>query len=144
MPYHGSMAWWEASLLVALIGVLLLAALYLVVRSSRRGKRFMRLPLKGKIAFAKALARDPEIPAYAKGVLAVTIAYLALPFDLIPDFIPVLGQLDDLFLAGIAVAMIIMLVPGDRFDAALEAAEPAPPVPEKRRPAPPSPPATLP
>lgn len=138
------MAWWETVLLVAFIGVLLLAALYLVVRSTRRGKRFVRLSLKGKIAFAKALARDPEIPAYAKGVLAVTIAYLALPFDLIPDFIPVLGQLDDLFLVGIAVAMIIILVPGDRFDAALDAAEPPPPVPQKRRPAPPSPPATLP
>lgn len=137
------MEWWEVALLVALLVVLLVAALYLVVRSTRRGRRFLGLSLQGKIAFAKALARDPEIPAYAKGIIAVAIAYLALPFDLIPDFIPVLGQLDDVLFVGIAIALIIMLVPGDRFDAALDAADPPAPVREKRRPAPPSPPAAL-
>jgi uncharacterized membrane protein YkvA (DUF1232 family) len=136
------MEWWETALLVGFIGVLLLAAVYMMVRSTRRGRRFIKLPLPGKVRFMKALAKDPEIPAYAKGILAVAIAYLALPLDLIPDFIPVIGQLDDIFFVGIAIAMILLLVPGDRFDAALAAAEPVEPRSAPRH-APPSPPPAL-
>ena len=42
------------------------------------------------------LARDPRVPVQQKAVLAGIAAYLAFPIDLIPDFIPIIGQLDDL------------------------------------------------
>jgi uncharacterized membrane protein YkvA (DUF1232 family) len=46
----------------------------------------------------KRLLRDPRVPRRAKFALALVIPYLASPIDLIPDFIPVLGQLDDALL----------------------------------------------
>jgi uncharacterized membrane protein YkvA (DUF1232 family) len=46
----------------------------------------------------KRLLTDPRVPRRAKVTLAVVIPYLVMPFDLIPDFIPVLGQLDDALL----------------------------------------------
>jgi uncharacterized membrane protein YkvA (DUF1232 family) len=46
----------------------------------------------------KRLLRDPRVPRRAKVALALVIPYLASPIDLIPDFIPVLGQLDDALL----------------------------------------------
>lgn len=46
----------------------------------------------------KRLLRDPRVPRSAKFTLALVIPYLASPIDLIPDFIPVLGQLDDALL----------------------------------------------
>jgi len=50
------------------------------------------------------------------------VGYLALPFDLIPDFIPVVGQLDDILVLTLAIALLIATIPRDRFDAALTAA----------------------
>jgi uncharacterized membrane protein YkvA (DUF1232 family) len=46
----------------------------------------------------KRLLRDPRVPRSAKLTLALVIPYLASPIDLIPDFIPVLGQIDDALL----------------------------------------------
>jgi uncharacterized membrane protein YkvA (DUF1232 family) len=46
----------------------------------------------------KRLLRDPRVPRRAKVTLALVIPYLVMPFDLIPDFIPVVGQLDDALL----------------------------------------------
>ena len=49
------------------------------------------------------LAADPILPAATKVVLAAAVLYLLSPIDLIPDFIPVLGYFDDLFVAAIVV-----------------------------------------
>ena len=46
----------------------------------------------------KRLLRDPRVPRRAKVTLGLVIPYLVMPFDLIPDFIPVIGQLDDALL----------------------------------------------
>lgn len=64
--------------------------------------------------YALYLARgDPRIPWYAKGVLALTVAYALSPIDLIPDFIPVLGYLDDLILIPAGIASAVSLMPPD-------------------------------
>lgn len=56
-------------------------------------------------------ARDPRVPWIAKLVLAVVVGYALSPIDLIPDFIPVLGYLDDLLLLPLGIALAIRLIP---------------------------------
>lgn len=55
--------------------------------------------------------RDPKNPWYAKLLAAGVVAYAAGPIDLIPDFIPVLGILDDLIIVPIGAALAIKMVP---------------------------------
>lgn len=56
-------------------------------------------------------ARHPDTPWYAKLLVAAIVAYALSPIDLIPDFIPIVGYLDDLVLLPIAIALAIRLVP---------------------------------
>lgn len=57
------------------------------------------------------LTRDPRVPARSKATLLLLGGYLALPFDLIPDFIPGAGQLDDVVVVAFALDQIINRVP---------------------------------
>jgi len=56
-------------------------------------------------------ARDPRTPWHAKLLVAGIVAYAFSPIDLIPDFVPVLGYLDDLVLIPIGIALAIKLIP---------------------------------
>jgi len=58
------------------------------------------------IVLFKRLLRDPRVPRRAKVAIALLVPYLASPFDLIPDFIPVAGQLDDAVLVAVAIAYV--------------------------------------
>jgi len=58
-------------------------------------------------------ARDPRVPWYAK-ILAFAVAGYALsPIDLIPDFIPVLGYLDDLIIVPLGIWLVLSLIPNE-------------------------------
>jgi uncharacterized membrane protein YkvA (DUF1232 family) len=54
---------------------------------------------------------DPRVPWYAKGWMILVLAYAFSPIDLIPDFIPVLGYLDDLILVPLGVYLAIRMIP---------------------------------
>jgi uncharacterized membrane protein YkvA (DUF1232 family) len=56
-------------------------------------------------------ARDPRVPWYAKALAVVVAAYALSPIDLIPDFIPVLGYLDDVILVPLGVLLTVRLIP---------------------------------
>jgi len=56
-------------------------------------------------------ARDPRTPWYAKVLAVAIVAYALSPVDLIPDFIPVLGYLDELVLIPAGIALVIRLIP---------------------------------
>ncbi|MGH6661453.1 MAG: YkvA family protein [Rhodospirillales bacterium] len=58
-------------------------------------------------------ARDPRVPWWVKALALVTAAYALSPIDLIPDFIPVIGYLDDLILVPLAIVLIVRLVPAE-------------------------------
>jgi len=73
---------------------------------------------RSKVATLKAdtyalylASRDPRVPWHAKALAALTVAYALSPIDLIPDFIPVLGYLDDLLLVPLGLALAVHLVP---------------------------------
>lgn len=55
--------------------------------------------------------RDPRVPWYAKVVAACVVGYAFSPIDLIPDFIPVLGYLDDLILIPLGSALALRMIP---------------------------------
>ena len=59
------------------------------------------------------VARDPRTPWYAKLIAAAVVAYALSPLDLIPDFVPVLGYLDDLIIVPAGIALVLRLVPAE-------------------------------
>lgn len=58
-------------------------------------------------------ARDPRTPWFAKAMAAAVAAYALSPIDLIPDFIPVLGYLDDLLILPIGILLVVRMIPAD-------------------------------
>ncbi|NUB09331.1 DUF1232 domain-containing protein [Azospirillum sp. Vi22] len=56
-------------------------------------------------------ARDPRTPWYARVAAAAVAAYALSPIDLIPDFVPVLGYLDDLLIVPLGILLVIRLIP---------------------------------
>ena len=67
--------------------------------------------LKTEIDAVYLAYKDPRVPWYAKLFIACVIGYALSPIDLIPDFIPVIGYLDDLILIPLAIAMVVKMIP---------------------------------
>lgn len=69
------------------------------------------------------LFKHPQTPLSAKVVAIAVIAYAVSPIDLIPDFIPIIGQLDELILLPLGVALAVKLTPQPLWEARLREAE---------------------
>lgn len=69
--------------------------------------------LKRDVIALYLAARDPRTPWYAKAMAALVAAYALSPIDLIPDFIPIFGYLDDLILIPLGIALAVRMVPED-------------------------------
>jgi uncharacterized membrane protein YkvA (DUF1232 family) len=69
--------------------------------------------LKRDVVAIALAVRDPRVPWYAKAVGACVVAYALSPIDLIPDFVPVLGYLDDLVLVPLGLMLVLRLIPAD-------------------------------
>ncbi|MBI5100938.1 MAG: DUF1232 domain-containing protein [Nitrospirae bacterium] len=67
--------------------------------------------IKREIRLYQRVLRDDRTPKTAKCLLGFAIGYLLLPFDIIPDFIPVIGHLDDLIVVPALVVLALKLVP---------------------------------
>ena len=67
--------------------------------------------LKSEIHALYLAARDPRTPWYAKALAALIIGYALSPIDLIPDFIHVLGYIDDLVIVPAGIALLIRMIP---------------------------------
>jgi uncharacterized membrane protein YkvA (DUF1232 family) len=101
---------WQLWTLVMLGGLILawaLAVLFFVV-AGRGGKARTLLGFVPDCAILVGrLLRDPRVSRRRKLLLAATAGYLALPFDLVPDFIPLVGQLDDAILVAFVVRHLL-------------------------------------
>ena len=67
--------------------------------------------LKREIVVLYFAVRDPRTPLAAKLIAGLVVAYALSPIDLIPDFIPILGYLDDLILVPLGIALCLRLIP---------------------------------
>jgi uncharacterized membrane protein YkvA (DUF1232 family) len=76
----------------------------------RRMRDWARL-IKRDVHALYLARRDPRVPWYAKALAALVAGYALSPIDLIPDFIPVLGYLDDVILVPLGIAVVIRLIP---------------------------------
>jgi uncharacterized membrane protein YkvA (DUF1232 family) len=83
-------------------------SLLVLVRAGRRGDAaaLVRFVPDCLVLFRRLLA-DPRVPRPRKAALAATLAYLATPFDLVPDFIPVAGQVDDALVVALALRGVL-------------------------------------
>lgn len=79
--------------------------------------------MRAKLSLVWQMFRDPAVPLLPKAILPVLAAYLAMPFDLIPDFIPLLGQLDDLVVIAAGLSAFVWLTPQDVIERHLRALE---------------------
>jgi uncharacterized membrane protein YkvA (DUF1232 family) len=67
--------------------------------------------LKAEFDFYRRLQKHPQTPVLAKFCLWLAIGYLLMPFDLIPDFLPVIGQLDELVIIPLLLYFALKLTP---------------------------------
>ena len=89
-----------------------------MVSAKKAKPRFDRLrawarELKCDVHALYLAARDPRVPWYAKAVALGVAGYALSPIDLIPDFIPVIGHLDDLIIVPLGIWLAVRLIPAD-------------------------------
>lgn len=67
--------------------------------------------LKQEFEVYRLVLKHPQTPWMAKCFLGLAVGYLLLPFDLIPDFIPILGQLDDVIIIPVLLYLALLFIP---------------------------------
>lgn len=69
--------------------------------------------LKRKLALYRLVLKDPRTPVMPKILLWLAVGYTLLPFDLIPDFLPVVGHIDDVIIVPLLVVIAMRLIPAE-------------------------------
>ena len=100
-----------AALLVALAILLLRALRHRDAAGRALVQRILRLPLRDKLRLALALMRERRIPLLVRAVPPALVLYLAMPLDIIPDFIPVIGHLDDALVLLLGIGVLLRFTP---------------------------------
>jgi uncharacterized membrane protein YkvA (DUF1232 family) len=100
-----------------LIAIILLAVGAFVLwrkasgRTRQIAERVQKLPWRARFELAGRLVGDERMPLPVRAIPALLVLYLALPLDIVPDFIPVLGQLDDIAVVVVAVGLFARFAP---------------------------------
>ena len=106
---------WTLVLVMAVVAVgFALAAVLMLQWLGKREpySNFIKLRTRRKLTFVRLVMGDNRVPMYVKVIPVLLLIYLTSPIDLVPDFIPVLGYLDDVVIGLLALALIIRLTSG--------------------------------
>jgi uncharacterized membrane protein YkvA (DUF1232 family) len=113
---------WPWGLLLIALGVYLAFVLALLLAGRREHARALAGVVPDCIVMIRRLIADPATTRRQRLVLGALVAYLLSPVDLVPDFVPVAGQLDDAVIVGLALRMVLR----GRGEDAIRAAWPGP------------------
>jgi uncharacterized membrane protein YkvA (DUF1232 family) len=97
---------WPWGLLLIALGLYVVAVAALIAGGRREDARALAGFIPDCIVLVSRLARDRRISRPRRAVLFVVLGYLALPIDLVPDFLPGIGQLDDAVVLGLALRLV--------------------------------------
>jgi uncharacterized membrane protein YkvA (DUF1232 family) len=103
------MHWWSwllvsLSVLLAVYAAFIIA---LILVGRRSDARALATFIPDCIVLVTRLANDPRVPRRRKMLLLALVGYLAVPFDLVPDFIPIAGQLDDAIIVALVLRSLV-------------------------------------
>jgi uncharacterized membrane protein YkvA (DUF1232 family) len=102
-----SIDWWPWGVLIVALGVYVVTVAALLAAGRREDARALAGFIPDCIVLVSRLARNPDISRPRRAILFLVLAYLALPIDLVPDFLPGIGQLDDAVLLGLALRLVV-------------------------------------
>ncbi len=99
-----------------LLRFLAIPVIWMIVRRQRSSRapvidEIEKLNFSRRLKLTWSLARDERVPIYVRPLLLLPALYLASPIDVIPDFVPVVGKLDDAFVASTAYSLLVRFVP---------------------------------
>lgn len=77
----------------------------------KNGLKALAHRIQSEAKFYHAVMNDPECPRSSKWLIGAALAYAVTPFDLIPDFIPVVGHLDDLIVVPLLISIALRKIP---------------------------------
>jgi uncharacterized membrane protein YkvA (DUF1232 family) len=102
--------WWQLLVAVvagiALVWLVLIAVMWRAAPDETTARELLRL-LPDVVRLTARLARDPTLPRGLRVRLWLLLGYLALPIDLVPDFVPVIGYVDDAVLAALTLRAVV-------------------------------------
>ena len=98
---------WPWGPLLFIAGLYLLAVAVLIAAGRREDARALAGFIPDCVVLVSRLARDSRVSRPRRAVLFIVLGYLALPIDLVPDFLPGIGQLDDAVLLGLALRVVV-------------------------------------
>jgi uncharacterized membrane protein YkvA (DUF1232 family) len=100
-------SFWPWGVLLIALGLYVVSVAALIAAGRREDARALAGFIPNCIVLVSRLARDRRISRRRRIVLWLVLAYLALPIDLVPDFLPGIGQLDDAVLLGLALRLVV-------------------------------------
>jgi uncharacterized membrane protein YkvA (DUF1232 family) len=98
---------WPWGLLLIAVGLYIVGIAALIAAGRREDARALAGFIPDCVVLISRLVRDRRISRPRRALLFVVLGYLALPFDLVPDFLPGIGQLDDAVLLGLALRVVV-------------------------------------
>jgi uncharacterized membrane protein YkvA (DUF1232 family) len=98
---------WPWGLLLIALGLWVVSVAALIAAGRREDARALAGFIPDCLVLCSRLARDRRVSRPRRAALFVALGYLALPIDLVPDFLPGIGQLDDAVVVGIAIRLVV-------------------------------------